>query len=51
MDGTELGSEVDVAPASTEPNVMPPGSEQPAPSSVAPTADAIEPVQWLVKYK
>ena len=35
----------DVAPASTEPNVMPMGSEQPAPSSVAPTADAAEPPQ------
>ena len=42
MDGTELGSEVDVAPASTEPNVMPPGSEQPTPSPVALTADAVE---------
>ena len=43
-DGMEPGSEVDVAPASTEPNVGPPGSEQPAPSSVAPTADAAGPV-------
>ena len=41
-DGTEPRLEVDIAPASTEPNVVPPGSEQPAPSSVAPTADAAE---------
>ena len=41
-DGTEPRSEVDIAPASTEPNVMPPGSEQPTPSPVAPTTDAIE---------
>ena len=41
----EPGSEVDVAPASIEPNVMPPGSEQPTPSPVAPTADAAEPAQ------
>ena len=45
MDGAEPGSEVNVAPASTEPNVVPPGSEQPAPSSVAPTTDAAGPVQ------
>ena len=44
-DGMEPGSEVDVAPASIEPNVMPSGSEQPTPSSVAPTADATEPAQ------
>ena len=44
-DGTELGSEVDVALVSTEPNVVPPGSEQPAPSPVAPTADAAKPAQ------
>ena len=44
-DGMEPRSEVNVALASTEPNVMPPGSEQPAPSSVAPTADAAEPAQ------
>ena len=44
-DGTEPGSEVDIAPASTEPNVVPPGSEQPAPSSVALTANAAGPVQ------
>ena len=29
-----------VASASIEPNVMPPGSEQPTPSSAAPPADA-----------
>ena len=45
VDGTEPRSEVDVALASTEPNVMPPGIEQPAPSSVTPIADAAEPVQ------
>ena len=44
-DGTEPRSEVDVALASTEPNVVPPRSEQPAPSSAASTADAAEPVQ------
>ena len=41
-DGMEPGSEVDIAPASTEPNVIPPGSEQPTPSPIAPTADAAE---------
>ena len=50
-DGTKPGSEVDIASTSTEPNVMPPGSEQPTPSPVALTADAAEPVQYLVKYK
>ena len=44
-DGTELGTEVDVVPPSAEPNVVPSGSEQPAPSSVAPIADAAEPPQ------
>ena len=44
VDGTS-GSEVDIAPPSTEPNVVPPGSEQPVPLSVAPTADATEPPQ------
>ena len=44
-DGIEPGSGVDIASASTEPNVMPPGSEQPTPSSVVPTADAAGPVQ------
>jgi len=43
-DGMEPGSEVDVALASIEPNVVPPGSEQPAPSSVVPTADAARPI-------
>ena len=43
--GVEPGSEVSVAPVSTEPNVVPPGSEQPTPSSVAPTADAAGPIQ------
>ena len=36
----EPGSAVDIAPPSTEPNVVQPGSEQPVPSPVAPTADA-----------
>ena len=44
-DSTEPRSEVDIAPALTEPNVMPPGSEQLAPSPVAPTADVAEPAQ------
>ena len=44
-DGVEPGSEVDIAPASTELNVVPLVSEQPAPSPVAPTADATEPAQ------
>ena len=39
-DGMEPGSEVDIAPASTEPNVIPSGSEQPVPSPVEPTPDA-----------
>lgn len=39
-DGVEPGLEVDVAPSSTEPNVVLPGSEQPMPSPVAPTTDA-----------
>ena len=42
-DGTEPGSEVDIAPALTEPNVVPPGSEQPVPSPAVPTADAADP--------
>ena len=45
VDGTEPGSEVNIASVSTEPNVMPLGSEQPTPSSVAPTADAAGPIQ------
>ena len=44
-DGAEPRSEVNVSLVLTEPNVVPPGSEQPAPSSVAPTADAARPVQ------
>ena len=45
VDGTEPRLEVDIALPSTEPNVIPPGSEQPVPSPVAPTADATEPPQ------
>ena len=45
MDGAEPRSEVNFAPALIEPNVVPPGSEQPSPSPVAPTTDAAEPVQ------
>ena len=44
-DGTEPRSEVNVSPSLIEPNVVPPGSEQPTPSSVAPTADAVGLVQ------
>ena len=44
-DGREPRSEVVVIPPSAEPNVDPPGSEQPAPSPIAPTADAAEPPQ------
>ena len=44
-DAAQPGSEVNVAPVLTEPNVVPPGSEQPAPPSVAPTVDAARPVQ------
>ena len=44
-DGTEPGSEVDITPASTEPNVVPPRSEQPVPSPAVPTADAADPAQ------
>ena len=39
-DSTEPRSEVNVALASVEPNIVPPGGEQPVLSSVAPTADA-----------
>ena len=39
-DSPEPGSGGNVALASIEPNVVPPGSEQPAPSSVAPPVDA-----------
>ena len=45
VDGAEPGSELNVALVLTEPNVVPPGSEQPTPSSVVPTADAAGPVQ------
>ena len=44
-DGMEPGSEVDIASALTEPNVLPPGSEQPEPLPVTLTADAAEPPQ------
>ena len=44
-DGMEPRSEVDVSLALTEQNAMPSRSEQPAPSLVAPTADAAELVQ------
>ena len=43
-DSPEPGLAGNVASASIEPNVVPPGSEQPAPSSVAPPADAAGPV-------
>ena len=44
-DSTEPGSGGNVASALIEPNIVLPGSEQPAPSSVAPTVDAAGPVQ------
>ena len=44
-DGTEPRSEVDVISPSTEPNVVPSGSEQPAPSLVASIVDATKPSQ------
>ena len=40
MDSTEPGSEVNVALASVEPNVVSLGGEQPVLSSVAPTTNA-----------
>ena len=40
-DSTEPGSGGNVASALIEPNVVLPGSEQPVPSSVAPSADAV----------
>ena len=43
-DSPEPGLGGNVASAPLEPNVVPPGSEQPAPSSVAPPADAARPV-------
>ena len=39
-DCAEPGSEVDIVPPSTEPNVVQSRSEQPVPSPVAPTVDA-----------
>ena len=45
VDAAEPRSEVNVTLVSTEPNVMPPGSEQPVPSSVASTTDAVGPIQ------
>ena len=39
-DGMEPRSEVDIVLTLTEPNVVPPGSEQPMPSPVVLTADA-----------
>ena len=44
-DGMEPRSEVDIALASTEPNVLPSGSEQPEPLPDTLTADAAEPPQ------
>ena len=44
-DGMEPRSEAGITPPSTEPNVVPLGSEQPVPLPVAPTADAAEPPQ------
>ena len=44
-DSPEPGLGGNVASASVELNVVPSGSEQPAPSSVAPPADAAGPVQ------
>ena len=41
-DVTKPRSEVDITSASTEPNEVPPRSEQPVPSLVAPTTDAAE---------
>ena len=40
MDGVELGSEVDIAPPPTEPNVAQSEDEQPLPSPVKPVANA-----------
>ena len=44
-DSTEPGSGGNVASAPIELNVVLPGSEQPTPSSVTPSADAARPVQ------
>ena len=43
-DSLEPGLGGNVASALIEPNVVPPGSEQPAPSLVTPSADAAGPV-------
>ena len=40
MDGMEPGSEADVAPPQTKPNVAQSEDEQPLPSPVEPVADA-----------
>ena len=40
-DGEEPGSEVNVAPVLAEPDTVPSGSEQLAPSSVAPSSDVV----------
>ena len=39
-DGMELGSEVDIAPTPTEPNVAQSVGEQPLPSPIEPVVDA-----------
>ena len=44
-DSTEPSSRGNVALAPIEPDVVPPGSEQPTSSSVVPPADAAGPVQ------
>ena len=44
VDSLKSGSRGNVASASVEPNIVPPGGEQPTPSSVMPPADAT----WLV---
>ena len=44
-DGEEPGSEVNVALVLVEPDAVPSGSEQLAPSSVAPSSDVAEPAQ------
>ena len=40
MDGVEPGSEADVAPPPTEPNIAQSEDEQPLPSPIKPVADA-----------
>ena len=44
VDSPELGLGGNAASAPIEPNIVPPGSEQPAPSSVASPADATRPI-------